>query len=76
MELKYKEFSVCLGNFRPIEALEWMEIPRLFCVSHTHDKRVDINFFSDEDMFSGGSTTMQGSIIVWFNHNSVIVTTE
>jgi hypothetical protein len=76
LELKYPEFSVSLGNFSPSEAFGWMESPRSFCVNHTDAKRDDVNFFGDEEMFAGELRTMRGSIVIWFNHNAVIIETE
>jgi hypothetical protein len=74
-ELRYKDFSKTLGDFRPDYALEWMQDPAYFKVSRVNEQRHTIAFFED-----GAQTRdvealpLSGtSIVFWFCLDDAII---
>lgn len=49
IELRYNDFRLCLGDFRPCEATNWCENPVYFKVSSTIERRYTITFFAERD---------------------------
>jgi hypothetical protein len=49
IELRYRKFSKCLGDFRPSKALEWLQDPVYFKVFRVSETRHTITFFGGED---------------------------
>jgi hypothetical protein len=73
IELYYGKFSVCLGDFRPSEALRWIHSPRGFTVSCRND---EIDFHRREDTSIDTIGRVEGFIIIWYCHDSIIFETE
>jgi hypothetical protein len=76
IELQYEKFSVCLGDFRPSEALEWINSPCGFKVSHENSLHHKIDFYRREDTSIDGIRRMEGFIIIWFCQDDIIIETE
>lgn len=49
IELRYENFSKCLGDFRPSEALDWLQNPAYFKVTRANDTTHTISFMREED---------------------------
>jgi hypothetical protein len=49
IELKYRNFSKCLGDFKPSKALDWVQNPVYFKVFRVSETRHTITFFGEED---------------------------
>lgn len=77
VELRYNGFSKCLGDFRPDEALEWIESPRWFSVSRMDSLHHDVDFHEEQDV-SGvqNSRSMGGFLIIWFWMDMTIIQTD
>jgi hypothetical protein len=73
VELQYKDFTACLGDFRPPEALAWMSSPGWLRVSSASVSRQSIEFYRNKDEHTDGLRRMEGCIIVWFCQSDTLV---
>jgi hypothetical protein len=75
IELRYENFSICLGDFRPSKALDWLHNPAYFKVTCANDTSHTINFLRQEDEnMDAEAILLSGKYIVfWSRKDDVII---
>ncbi|KAF2752123.1 hypothetical protein M011DRAFT_498610 [Sporormia fimetaria CBS 119925] len=66
VELQYDGYSMCLGDFRPHEALDWMDNPRWYQITEDEMGSYCITFFQDKEEESQNLKPMEGEMRVWY----------
>jgi hypothetical protein len=75
IELRYQNFSICLGDFRPSEALDWLQNPAYLKVTRANDTCYTISFLTEEDEnIDSEVLPLSGRcVIFWSRKDDVII---
>lgn len=65
MQLDYGEFTACLGDFRPSEALAWTNSPVWLRLVSADISKQSLEFYESKIEYSSDLRRMKGRIIVW-----------
>lgn len=76
LQLDYGDFAVCLGDFRPSEALAWTESPGWLRVLSADVSKHSLEFHKNKPEYTHNLRRMEGLIILWSCQSDVFIRIE
>lgn len=76
MQLDYGDFTLCLGDFRPSDALAWTDSPGWLRVLSADVSKQSLEFYKNKSECTDNLRRMEGHIIVWSCQSDVVIQIE